>query len=258
MASANASLHRALFWSGLVHAVVFTIGVVGLPIFSAPRTPPDYVIPIDVVNIGAVTQTKVSKPKPVVPEAKPQPRQEPKPAPKPPAAAPEKPVAPAEKPAPKPKPTPPAPKVSSDEFANNILRSLTPAPAAAAVNQFTDPNATEETPPAPNLGDTLSISQMDAVRRQISQCWNVPAGARDAHNLIVELQITMNPDATVADVQVVDKARYASDPFFRAAAESGVRAVLNPRCSPLLLPLDKYDSWRRFTLTFDPSYMITY
>ena len=42
------------------------------------------------------------------------------------------------------------------------------------------------------------------------------------------------------------------DPFFRTAAESALRAVLNPRCNPLKVPPRKYETWKSVTLSFDP------
>ena len=83
-----------------------------------------------------------------------------------------------------------------------------------------------------------------------------PIGARDAKNLIVELTLDVNPDRTVANAEIVDKSRYASDSFFRAAADSAMRAVRNPRCSPLELPADKYDQWKHIDFTFDPRDML--
>jgi hypothetical protein len=74
--------------------------------------------------------------------------------------------------------------------------------------------------------------------------------------LIVELIIDVNPDKTVANTDIVDKSRYASDSFFRAAADSAVRAVRNPQCSPLELPEGKYDQWKRIDFTFDPRDML--
>jgi hypothetical protein len=74
--------------------------------------------------------------------------------------------------------------------------------------------------------------------------------------LIVEVLIDVNQDRTVANADIVDKARYASDSFFRAAADAAVRAVRNPRCSPLILPADKYDQWKRIDFTFDPRDML--
>jgi hypothetical protein len=42
------------------------------------------------------------------------------------------------------------------------------------------------------------------------------------------------------------------DPFYRSAAESALRAVLNPQCSPLKLPPEKFDQWKTLELTFNP------
>jgi hypothetical protein len=108
----------------------------------------------------------------------------------------------------------------------------------------------------PSLSDRLTITEEDALRRQIEQCWSPPVGARDAQNLVVEVVIDVNSDRTVANADVVDKGRYASDPFFRAAADAAVRALRNPRCSPLELAPDKYEQWKRIDFTFDPRDML--
>src|SRR5262249_46343504 len=94
-----------------------------------------------------------------------------------------------------------------------------------------------------------------AIREQVEQCWNVPAGARDATDLIVEIRVLLNRDGSVLDARIVDTTRAASDTFYRTAAESARRAVL--LCSPLRnLPPDRYDAWRDITLRFDPKEML--
>jgi len=118
------------------------------------------------------------------------------------------------------------------------------------------PTPNRSPPPRPMTEGQLTLSELDAIRSQIAQCWNVPAGARDARNLVVELQVEMNPDATVRNVRVVDEARMMTDAFFRAAAESALRAVRNPRCNPLRLPAEKFDTWKSFTLNFNPKEML--
>lgn len=50
--------------------------------------------------------------------------------------------------------------------------------------------------------------------------------------------------------------RYMGDSYFRAAADSVLRAIRNPRCNPLELPADKYDLWKEMTVTFDPREML--
>ncbi len=69
---------------------------------------------------------------------------------------------------------------------------------------------------------------------------------------MIDVHVEVNPDGTVSSVRLENTARYNSDPFFRAAADSAVRAIKNPQCSPLKLPPDKYEQWKTMTLTFNP------
>ena len=101
----------------------------------------------------------------------------------------------------------------------------------------------------------LTISEVDLVRQQIARCWSLPAGAKDAENLIIEVAVEMNADGTPRDARIVDGERMRRDPFFRAAAEGALRAVLNPRCHPFRLPPEKYSHWRSMTLVFNPKEM---
>jgi hypothetical protein len=105
-------------------------------------------------------------------------------------------------------------------------------------------------PRAP-LGSQLTASELDLVREQLSRCWNIPAGAREAQNLVVDIRATVNADGTVATAVIVDQSRM-SDPLWRAAAESARRTFFNPQCTPLKLPPEKYATWRDLTVTFNP------
>ena len=90
------------------------------------------------------------------------------------------------------------------------------------------------------------------VRHQIARCWNVPAGARDAKDLVVEIKVIVDPDGTVRQATIVDQGRVGSDPYFRAAAESARRAFFNPLCRPLHLPAEKYAIWKDLVVDFSP------
>ncbi len=106
------------------------------------------------------------------------------------------------------------------------------------------------------LGSTLTISQMDAIKYQISKCWYVQGGIKNAEDMSVLLRVNINRDRTVQQVQVVDRGRYNRDFAFRAAADSAQRALKNPRCSPLDLPPEKYNEWRITEINFDPRDML--
>ena len=101
------------------------------------------------------------------------------------------------------------------------------------------------------MGGQLTASELDMVRHHIAQCWNVPAGARDARDLVVEIRVVVDPDGTVRQATIVDQGRMG-DPFFRAAAESARRAFFNPQCRPLHLPAEKYAIWKDLVVDFSP------
>jgi uncharacterized protein len=101
----------------------------------------------------------------------------------------------------------------------------------------------------------ITISQIDYVRQQIARCWNLPAGVKNAENFIVEIKVSMNLDGTVRDARIQNQSRMLADGLYRKAAESALRAVLNPLCQPFKLPSDNYSVWKIMTLTFNPREM---
>ena len=110
--------------------------------------------------------------------------------------------------------------------------------------------------PRPGLVRTgVTAGNVDAIRRQIASCWNLPAGARDADKMVVEIKAAVGPDGRVQSAIIVDRARAIKDRIFRLMAESAVRAMLNPRCQPLRLPKENYHQWRSMTLIFYPREM---
>ena len=142
---------------------------------------------------------------------------------------------------------------------SSVLKNLQdteeePQPKTELPDLKLDEEASSDGAKAP-LGAKMTMSEEDALRRQLEGCWNVPFGAKDAQDLRVEIFMVINPDRTLRDAKVVDQSRYGSDSFFRAAADSALRAVRNPSCSPFDVPADKYDVWKNVTVTFDPSQM---
>lgn len=101
-------------------------------------------------------------------------------------------------------------------------------------------------------GEKLSQSEMDALRGQIQRCWNVPAGALDAENLKVSVQMKLDPSGNIEGSPRII-AGGNGNMVERAAAESARRAVL--QCAPYNLPAAKYDTWSEVIVHFDPSDM---
>ncbi len=267
--SSDKEFNGAITTSFIFHVVLLAALIIGLPHLKPPPLELSQPIAIDIVDVGPVTTTQVQGMGQVAKQ------NDNKPAPLPPPpkqAAPEpvKPVPAKENPADqrkalddligteakkadqnKPKPAPKPAQADPQQF-DSLLKNL-----SKAQDQTQQTNAPPVKTAGPAAGapgiqsDKLTISETDALRRQIEQCWNVPTGSKDAGDLIVEIHVVVNPDRTVqsADIMNTDK---MSDPYFRAAAESAQRAILNPKCSPLNLPPDRAADWHDMTLRFNP------
>jgi outer membrane biosynthesis protein TonB len=108
------------------------------------------------------------------------------------------------------------------------------------------------------LGENLTISESDAIKRQIERCWLVPAaiGAKDIEEMMVQVRLKLNPDGTLRESRIVDRFRMETNATYKAVAESALRAIRNPRCSRFNLPLQKFDVWKDMVLRFNPSEMV--
>ena len=106
-----------------------------------------------------------------------------------------------------------------------------------------------------SLGEKLTISEKDAIRRQFYRCWIVPAGAKNLKDLFVSIKIKLDRDGNVISSKLINDNRL-NESFFRAAAESAIRAVNHPECKKLKVPEKKYKTWKEIILDFDPSQSI--
>lgn len=237
-------------------------------------------------EVAKAPEPKPEPPKPVEkqPEPKPEPPKEvaktPEPAPAPPKTPEPKPEPPkqAEKqPEPKPelaeakpvsKPKAPVqkkPDPKPEKDFNSLLKDLTKRQDSQKA-ETTDrrPKAPsekgEKAPQQAQVSDRPSIAELDRMRQiirdRVQPCWNPPIGARDANDLVVTLNLSVERDGTVRDVRVEDSARMATNQFFKAAADAARRAVLNPRCQPFDLPAERYDVWKDIKFNFDPREML--
>lgn len=159
---------------------------------------------------------------------------------------------------PRQKPTPPRPRQTQtaekkqDDFSTNEIAALLNKvePSGGSTSTTQDPASLGSRRGAENV--QLSQSELDALRGQISACWSPPVGAVGADSLAVRLQFSMTQDGRVSGApQVLNS---SSNPAFRAAASSAVRAVM--RCAPYNLPVEKYDAWRDVIINFDPKELL--
>ncbi len=206
-------------------------------------------------------EPEVTEPEPPAEAAEPAP---PEPAPTPaeqPAEATPPPPEPSAAPAqatrtPKTKPTPPK-KVTATASAESKFNS----DKISALLDKQDPSGGGTQKPAGQaaLGSAkgttvskMSQTELAALVAAITPCWSPPVGATDAEQLVVRMQIRLNPDGTVSGQPEILNS--SPNPFFRTMAEAGRRAVL--RCGPYtFLPAEKYDTWKDVIINFDPRAM---
>lgn len=108
---------------------------------------------------------------------------------------------------------------------------------------------------AETYADELTGTEMDLLNRHMKRFWNMPSGHEKAYDLVVEVELFIRPDGTIEKAQLVDEERAQKDPEFRLAAECALRAVLDPECSPLPLPAERYETWKHMIFVFDPREM---
>ncbi|MBN8543804.1 MAG: hypothetical protein J0M34_06015 [Alphaproteobacteria bacterium] len=263
---------RSLHYSAGIHFGAFLIAFFGFPSIFDRELPEPMVLTVEVVPIGAITnlpsQDKpLSKwqqaptpptPKKVVPtvKEKTQPKQD---LPKDAVPLPDKPAE-KKKEEPKKEEVKEDTKKEEEEF-DAILKSLQEQAEEEAKPKAKDKTTTEENktksdkPYDPTI--PLSISEKDAIRSQFVKCWRMPAGAKDADQLVVKVRVQVSQTGEVTEAKLASSqmGEYRANPFFKAAADSAIRAVW--KCSPLQnLPSDKYETWSDMELTFDPSEML--
>ncbi len=281
--------------SASTHALVLLaahFGLGGLFAEDAPAIPE--AIPVELVEIGAITTPS---------EPQPEPEPEPEPPPPPPTPAPTPPPQPESPPAPpveteiaalpesalEPEPEPeqelePVPEPEPEPQPEPSPEPQPQIPAARPVVKPQPPSrrdfssilkdlAAEEAPerqqrPKQDVAargrkadeQAPTIAEIDAlrvlIRDQIQKCWNPPIGAVSAEDLLVRVFLRLDTTGRVREAHIVDSQRMAGDSFYRAAAESARRAALNDRCNPLELPIDKYESWKEVEIYFDPKELL--
>lgn len=153
--------------------------------------------------------------------------------------------------APKKPPQPPQPKFDPKQIEQRLalLDKRAPQRHAAAGDVL----SSQPTLGAPNgNAPRLSQNEMDALRARLAACWNLPAGAADAKDLNVEVQMLLRQDGSLsAEPKVLNR---SANPFFQVAAESALRAIRT--CAPFdFLPVAKYEAWKDIEINFNPQYM---
>lgn len=105
----------------------------------------------------------------------------------------------------------------------------------------------EQADPTSDL-NRMTNEEIGVFIQHIVLCWHTtnrhPQG-------VFDLALTINPDRTIADAQIVRPKDADSDQAAYRLADETVAELRTDPCSPLRLPPEKYTVWRQMTLTMD-------
>ncbi len=285
----SGAMRKPAIYSALLHVLIFLLGTLGLPHFVTPPEPMETVMTVELVDLSNISQTNVVAPpdksdaieppaprKPVYNNSNSapdllspkEPEIEDVPMPPDETAKPDltqikEPPKPKNKPKVKPKPTPPPVKDKPEEKPKDDQNDMTSLLKSLITEEAADQSTAQDTPDSAGQTSQIApvsaqlLSSMEAsLNNGIRKCWNVDAGGKNAETQIVKLQVFVNRDRTVQKVEFIEKLRYETDTYYKAAAEAARRALMNPACWPLQLPEEQYEVWKSFPYTFDPSGML--
>ncbi len=102
-------------------------------------------------------------------------------------------------------------------------------------------------------GNTLSTSEMDALKGMISKNWSIVPGLDGLEGMIITVTIQLDQAGEIVGTPEVT-ATGGSASAQRAMMGGAVRAVR--RSAPFKLPPEKYDSWQEIVINFDPADML--
>jgi hypothetical protein len=231
----RATAERAAPRLGILISALLHAGLVGLLFLSFSKkidlpTESTPVVPVDLVTISDQTNIAPAvKPDDTPPEA---PTLEPPPVPE--TAPPKVEIAPEKK----------APAEKFD--INDIEKTL-------AKHKPVNAKVASRTVQAAGLGTAMTADLASVLQSMVYRCWSPPVGAPHPERLIVNYELFLNRDGSIAQPPqlLADSASAAaSDPYMAAAAGAARRAIYT--CAPYRLPADRYNQWRDVKFTFDP------
>jgi hypothetical protein len=164
-------------------------------------------------------------------------------------------------PAPEPEPEPeeePERQEAPPAASENLQSQLSDLVASASQTEAAAPAPAAASGTGASTGPPLSAGEKDGLRLAVQECWNVPAGLRDAQELRVVLaaDLTATGDVVGSSIRLIDPDP-VPDTRFQRAFDAGRRALI--RCAPYnTLPRDKYAQWRSIEVVFNPEGMVSW
>lgn len=172
-----------------------------------------------------------------------------------------------DEPEPEPAPEEPEPEPEEEEDSFNLDRITSLVDKAREESPQRDeredagenpPEQAEQRRESAGLSSDLTMSEYDALRARMIECWRAPVDAPNPEELQVTVRVELNRDGTLAGqprLQNQARINLSGDPYLKLAGERAIRAV--QQCAPYsFLPEEKYSAWREIDMHFDPSEMM--
>ncbi len=266
-------MRYSLIISFVLHSVVFTATMIGLPIFNTPKLDIPPIIQVELIEIAEKTNVpeiskkqEEEKVKPKKKEKKEekkinQPEVEPK----------------DEKSNEKVKDPTKEEKIVKDKIETKMIESMPiqkpeikkedkfdPLKLAELIDKQKDTITEKEDTKdleyesldkTESISKKLTLSEEDAIRAQFMKCWSIPLGMPYDETYIVKIKIFLNKDGSLSkppEMLQHERMNKPGEEYFRTLAESAIRAVR--RCDPLkkVPDINRYDDWKTLQLNFDP------
>ncbi len=104
----------------------------------------------------------------------------------------------------------------------------------------------------------LSVSGIDFVKSKIQESWKTIAGGKDDRNIEVVINVKLTKEGVIQSVDIEDMARYRSDSYFQALADSAERAIHIAQDVHNVFKVlsaqngSRYNDWKSIRFTFTP------
>jgi hypothetical protein len=142
---------------------------------------------------------------------------------------------------PKPKPAPKPVESPEDLIAKQIAADMA---AAAKQTATAGPGG---------AGQALTDTERKGLVVAVQDCWSVPIGIQNASELVVTLAVDLAPNGGLSSSPKLIEPSSA-DGQIQQAFEAARRALI--ACAPYDLPPEKYETWKRLEVVFNPKNMV--
>jgi hypothetical protein len=113
--------------------------------------------------------------------------------------------------------------------------------------------AAQTSPGSGGEGQSITEQERRGLILAIQDCWSVPVGIQNASELVVTLSVDLAPNGGLSSSpKLIEPAQ--AEGQIQQAFEAARRALI--ACAPYDLPKEKYETWKRLEVVFNPKKMV--